>query len=71
MGKKMFHADTCGPATLGNSHPGVAQLLFASRPRFHSIRSFLFNVRRLGFCAWTSCAVENALLIIKRRFRDP
>lgn len=67
----MIHADTCAPATLGNSHPSVPQLLFASRPRFRSLRSFLWNVRVLGFGAWLRCAIENARDAILRRFRDP
>lgn len=41
------------------------------KPRFHSFRSFFWNVRVLGVCAWTRCAIENARNAILRRFRDP
>ena len=60
----IIHADTCGPALAGDSHPRV-------EPALRSLRSFLFNVRRLGFCWWLRLALVNALRSLRRRPPDP
>ena len=43
----------------------------APYPPLHSLRSFLFNVRKLGFCWWLRLALVNARNAILRRFKDP
>jgi hypothetical protein len=36
-------------------------------PGFHSLRSFIFNVKRLGVCGWLRCAAINAFNRIRGR----
>jgi len=42
-----------------------------SKPPLHSLRSFIWNVRKLGFWWWLRCAVVNTWLTLCERFRDP
>lgn len=58
-----LHADTCGPAHLEIFTPPLVP--------WHSLRSFLFNVRTLGFCWWLRCALWNAFAALRRRPPDP
>lgn len=41
-----------------------------TEPRWHSLQSFLFNVRRLGFYGWLRCAAENTWIALTRRRDD-
>jgi len=41
------------------------------KPPLRSFRSFLWNVRTLGFASWLRCTAQNAWAALTRRKRDP